>query len=82
MAHGQHAQTPQLLRGVEDHRRKTAWHFGVQTNLNTSLDLVLTLHQEVQQLLCVHHGFSEVCHKTNQSRVPFVHNLRGREDIY
>lgn len=76
MTHGQHAQTTQLLRGVKDHRWETTRHFGVQTNLDTGLDLILTLHQEVQQLLSVDHSLTEVRHQTNQSRVPFVHNLR------
>lgn len=38
-------------------------------------DLVLTLDEQVQQLLGVDHRLSEVCHETNESRVPLVDNL-------
>ena len=79
MAHGQHAKATQLFGSVEDNRRETARHFGVQADLDTCLDLVLTLHQQVQELLGIDHSLSEVCHQTDQSRVPFVHNL-GREE--
>lgn len=37
--------------------------------------LVLTLDQQIQQLLGIDHSFSEVCHKANQCRVPLVDNL-------
>lgn len=76
MSHGKHSKSTQLLRGVKHHRRETTRHFGVQPNLDTGLDLILTLHQQVQKLLSVDHGFTEVCHQTNQSSVPLVHNLR------
>lgn len=76
VSHGKHSQSSQLLRGVKHHRRETTRHFGVQPNLDTGLDLILTLHQQVQKLLSVDHGFTEVCHQTNQSSVPLVHNLR------
>lgn len=85
MAHGQHAKPTQLFGGVEDDRRETARHFGVQADLDTSLDLVLALHQQVQELLGVDHSLAEVRHQTNQSRVPFVHNLevkRGPSEIF
>ena len=39
MAHGQHAQTSQLLWCVEHNRWKPTWHLGVQANLDTSLNL-------------------------------------------
>lgn len=79
VTHRKHAQTSQLFRGVENHRRETARHFGVQSNLDTGLDLVFTFDQKVQQLLSVNHSFTEIRHQTNQSRVPFVHNLRMRK---
>ena len=47
MAHGQHAKATQLFGSVEDYRGKATRHFGVQTDLDTCLDLVLTLHQQV-----------------------------------
>lgn len=75
MAHGQHAQASQLLRGVEHHRGEPARHLGVEANLDPSLDLVLTFHQEVQQFLRVHNSFSKVCHQSNQCSVPLVDNL-------
>ena len=51
VAHRQHAQPAQLLRGVEHHRRETTGHFRVQTDLNTGLDLVFTL--EIDGLLII-----------------------------
>lgn len=75
MAHGQHAQASQLFGGVEHHRGEPTGHFGVQANLDTGLDLVLALDQQVQQLLGVDHSLAEVGHETDQSRVPLVHNL-------
>ena len=55
--------------------REPGRHFGVQSNLDPGLDLVLTLDEQIQQLLSVDHGLTEVGHQTNQGRVPFVHNL-------
>ena len=78
MAHGQHAQAAQLFGGVEDHRGETTGHLGVEANLDTRLNLVLALDQQVQQLLGVDHRLAEVRHQTDQSRVPLVHNL-GRD---
>ena len=75
MAHGQHAEAAELLGSVEDDGRETARHFGVQADLDTCLDLVLALHQQVQELLGVDNSLAEVRHQTDQSRVPFVHNL-------
>lgn len=80
MAHGQHAKTTQLFGSVEDNRRETARHFRVETNLDTRLDLVLALHKQVQELLGIDNSFTEVRHQTNQSRVPFVHNLEVKTD--
>lgn len=76
MSHGQHAEAAQLFGSVEDYRREAARHFGVEADLDTCLDLVLALHKQVQELLGVHHSLTEVRHQTNQSCVPFVHNLQ------
>ena len=76
MAHWEHAKSTQLLRGVENDRRESTWHLGVEANLNSCLDLVLTLHQQVQELLGVYHSLSKVCHKANKSCVPLIHNLK------
>lgn len=75
MTHGQHAESTQLLGCVEDHWREPGGHLGVETDLDTGLDLVLTLDQQVQQLLSVDDCLSEVRHQTDQRCVPFVHNL-------
>lgn len=80
MAHGQHAETTQLFGSVEDNRRETARHFRVETDLDTRLDLVLALHKQVQELLGIDNSLTEVRHQTNQSRVPFVHNLEVKTD--
>ena len=74
MAHGQHAQAAQLFGGVEDHRGETAGHLGVEADLDTSLNLVLALDQQVQG---VDHRLAEVRHQSDQSSVPLVHNLEG-----
>ena len=76
MAHGQHAKATQLFGSVEDYRRETARHLGVEPDLDTCLNLVLTFHQQVPELLRVDHSLPEVRHQTNESCVPFVHNLK------
>ncbi len=78
MAHGQHAKPTQLFWSVENYRREAARHFGVETDLDTCLDFVLTLHQQVQELLGIDHGLTEVRHQTDQSCVPFVYNLKAK----
>lgn len=75
MAHGQHAQTSEFLGRVEHHRGEPARHLGVETDLDTSLDLVLTLDEQVQQFLSVDDCLTEVRHQADQSRIPLVHNL-------
>lgn len=47
MAHGQHAQTSQLLWRVKHHRGEATGHLGVEANLDTSLDFVLAFDQQV-----------------------------------
>lgn len=79
MTHGQHAEASQLFRSVEHHWWESTGHFGVQANLDTRLDLVLTLDQQIQELLGVDYRFTEVRHEANQSRVPFVHDLEVTE---
>lgn len=79
VAHGQHAKATQLFGSVEDYRRETARHFGVETDLDTCLNLVLTFHQQIEELLCVDYSLTEVRHQTNESSVPFVHNLKAKE---
>ena len=44
------------------------------------LSLVLTLHQKVQQGICVDNRFSEVGHHANEVGVPLVCNLGERPD--
>ncbi len=39
VAHRQHPKSSQFLGGVEHHRWEPAGHLGVQTNLDTSLNL-------------------------------------------
>lgn len=75
MSHGQHAETSQLFWSVEDHRREAAGHFRVETDLDTRLNLVLALHQKIQELLRVDDSLTEVRHQTDQSGVPLVYNL-------
>lgn len=67
MTHGKHSKTPNLLGCVENHWREPTRHLGIKTNLNTGLDLVLTLDQKVKKLLSMHCCFSKVCHQTCQT---------------
>mmetsp|Transcript_13659 Transcript_13659/g.18093 ORF Transcript_13659/g.18093 Transcript_13659/m.18093 type:complete len:330 (-) Transcript_13659:4853-5842(-) len=75
VAHTQHAEAAELLRGVKDDRRKPGRHLRVETNLDPGLDLVLAFDEEVEHLLGVHHRLSEVRHEADQGRVPLVRDL-------
>ena len=75
VTHGQHTQAAQLLRRVEHHGRETTRHFGVESDLDTRLNLVLAFDEEVEEFLRVDDGFTEVGHQTDQRRVPFINDL-------
>ena len=75
MTHRQHAQTSELLWRVEHHRWETTRHLGVETDLDSGLDLVLALDKKIEQLLRVDDRLTEVRHQANQSCVPLVHDL-------
>lgn len=49
----QRETTKQVRAGEErsENRRKTRRHFGVEADLDTSLNLVLGFHEKIQQLL-------------------------------
>ena len=87
MAHGQHSQSAQLFGGVEDDGRETRGHFRIQADLDTRLDLVLALDEQIEQLLGVDDRLAEVGHETDEGRVPFVDDLgeggrsRRHEDL-
>ena len=87
MPHGQHTQTTKLFWSVEYHWREPAWHLRVQTNLYSSLDLVLALDEQVEKLLSVDDCFTEVSHETDESCIPFVGDFcecrgaRGHQDL-
>ena len=49
MAHRQHPQSTNLLWSVEHDRRKAAWHLGVQSDLDPSLDLMREREEEEEQ---------------------------------
>jgi hypothetical protein len=70
--HRQHTQTSQLLGCIEDNRRESAGHFGVEADLDSCLDLVLGLHQEIQHFISMNDGLPKVSHKSNERRVPLV----------
>ena len=76
MSHGQHSEASQFLRRVEDDRRKSGGHFGIESDLDTSLDLVLAFDEQIEKLLRVDDRLSEVSHQPDQRRVPLVHDLR------
>lgn len=75
VTHAQHAQPTQLFGCVKHDGRESRGHLGVEADLDSGLYLVLTLDQQVQQLLCVHHCLSEVGHQPDQRSVPLVHDL-------
>lgn len=81
MAHGEHAKPPQLFRGVKDHWWETTGHFGIQTNFDSSLDFILTLHQQIKQFLGIYNSFSEIGHQANESCIPFIDNLERKAKI-
>ncbi len=61
---------------VEYHRRETSRHLRIEANLDTRLNLVLTLDEQIKQWDGGYRGLSVVRHETNQCSVPFVDNLR------
>ena len=72
MSHTKHSETPEFLWGVKHYGRESRRHLGVESDLNTGLDLVFAFNQQIQYLFSVDHTFSEICHQTNQGCVPFV----------
>lgn len=78
MAHRQHPEAAELLRGVEDDGRKAARHLRVEADLDTRLDLVLALDEQVKELLRVDDGLAEIRHEADECGVPFVDNLRAQ----
>ena len=87
MPHGQHSQSANLLRRVEDDRREARRHFRIESNLDARLNFILAFHQQVQQFLRVDHRLPVVRHQADQRRVPLVDNLRegrragGHQDL-
>lgn len=75
VAHAEHAEAAELLGSVEHGRREARRHLRVEADLDARLDLVLALHQQIQQLLRVHHRLAVVAHQADQRRVPLVHDL-------
>ena len=62
-------------------------HFGVEADLDTRLNLVLALDEQIEKLLRVDDRFAEVGHQPDQRRVPFIHDLedemwRRKSSIY
>jgi hypothetical protein len=94
VAHRQHTQTTKFLNSSQNwacdnsqwhtpleyrnHRWETRRHFTVQSNLYTSLYLVLRLDERIQQLIHVYNGFTIVCHQANKGCVPFIDDLGER----
>jgi len=78
VTHGEHAETAEFFRSVENDRRESGRHFRVETDLDSSLDLVFALDQEVEKFLSVDDGLAEVGHQTDQGGVPLVDDLGER----
>jgi len=70
-----HSESTQLLWCVEDRRRETRRHLGIQSNLHSCLDLGLALDDGVQQVDSADGRLTVVREKCNKSRVPLVRDL-------
>jgi hypothetical protein len=75
------------FRSIKYYGRETRRHFAVQSNLNTSLDLVLGLDQCIKQFIGMDDSLTVIGHQTNNCGVPLIHNLgesgrsRAHEDL-
>mmetsp|Transcript_6537 Transcript_6537/g.26220 ORF Transcript_6537/g.26220 Transcript_6537/m.26220 type:complete len:208 (+) Transcript_6537:3427-4050(+) len=78
VTHREHTQTTDFFRCGEHARRETARHLRIQTNFYASLNLILTLHQQIKQLRGVNCCLSVVRHQADERRVPLVDNLGKR----
>ena len=54
-------------------------HFGIETDLDTSLDLVFAFDEQIEKFLSVDDRLAEVSHQTNQGCVPLVDDLKSQE---
>ena len=72
MPHGEHTKTTEFLRRVEYDWREATWHLRIKANLDAGLNFVLTLDEQIKKLLCVDDSLTEVCHETDQGRIPLV----------
>ena len=70
-----HTKSANLLGRVEHNGWEATGHFRVESDLDSRLDLVLALDQEIKKFLCVDNGFAEVSHQTDQGGVPLIHDL-------
>lgn len=78
VAHAQHPKAAQLLRRVENDRRKSRRHFRIQSDFDAGLDFVFAFHQHVQNFLRIDDRLPEIRHQADQMGVPFVDDLRER----
>lgn len=76
VTHGEHSKTAKLFGSVENDWRESTWHFRVETHLDSRLNLVFALDQQIEKLLRVYHSLSIVGHQPDQSRVPLIAHLR------
>lgn len=75
MTHGEHTQSTQFLGCIKDDRRETRGHFGVETHLNSGLNFVFTLHQQIQDLFSMDDSLTIIGHQTDEGSIPLVGNL-------
>ena len=72
MSHRKHSESSQFFRSVKYDRGEPAGHFGIQPDFYTSLNLILTFHQQIQNLFSMDHSFSEISAKADQGCIPFI----------
>lgn len=75
MTHWQHSKTSKFFRCVENNWRESSWHFRVQTNFNSCLNLVLTFYKNVKKFFSMNNSFSIIGHETNQGCIPLICNF-------
>ena len=76
VTHGQHTESSQFFRSIEDDGRKSGRHLRVQSDLDPSLNLIFTFNEKIKKFLCIDNRFAEIRHQADQRCVPFVDNLQ------
>lgn len=65
-----------IIGDLKHTRRETRRHLAVQADLDSGLNLVLSLDKSIEKLVGVNHCLAVVRHKADYRGVPFVDDLR------